>query len=208
MNAETFLVLTGFVLLVTIVIGIFIRPAPTPPKKPPPNYNRWATFRLHVERLIQGGAPAVEALPGGLVLSSRVRGKKLFLLDPGKKERVQIQVRWGFGRKIVRILIDRRQLAEFSLGKRKGRPEIIQMQGVDFQMVRGAGGKDFEARRGGKLLASISPDIATLPGATGVEILTSEDPLPILAMTAALGFLQILSYPPIQPAGQPQKAST
>jgi hypothetical protein len=49
---------------------------------------------------------------------------------------------------------------------------------------------EIEVRRSGRLVASISPAIAPQPGSLGVEILSSEDPLPLLAVAVGLCLLR------------------
>ena len=59
---------------------------------------------------------------------------------------------------------------------------------------------EFELRRGGKLVALVSTEIAPKPDSVGVEILSREDPLPLLGLVAGLSLLRPRAA---QPSGAP-----
>ncbi len=208
MSVDTFLIITGVVFLASIALGLFGRPARgAPPKPPSEEFKRWSVFRIHLDRLFQGGGPAVEALPGGpvLTLQGAPRKSRLCLVDAAGRDRIQIQIRRRFSRKFAKIILDRYPFAEVWPCRRKGRPVEILSEQANIQVARGAGEGELELRRGGKLVASISPEIAAQPSfskgprprTTGLEILMSENTFHILALVTAMGFLQVLPSPKI-----------
>src|SRR5689334_12201065 len=120
MDATTFLIFAGMVLLAIFIAGLKGRDAPACGPPPLDEIHRWTVFRLHLDPLLGGGGPVVEALPGKPVLTARGRSssRRLCLLGPAGKPRIVIQASRRFTRQVVRISLDRRPLAE--LRSRRG----------------------------------------------------------------------------------------
>ncbi len=200
MDATTFLLVTGLVLVFSIAAGIRVRPPPEKEPPPPEEIHRWAVFRLHLDRVLGGEGPVLEALPGKplLVAKGPPSRKVLRLAGPDGKERVSVHVRRLFRRHVLRIRLDRRPLAELRSRKGEGLGEM-RSRVIDFDIAGDTQSLELELRREGRLLASVSPEIAPHPGSVGVEVLASADPMPVLAVVAALGFLRELTVPPDVP---------
>jgi hypothetical protein len=200
-DAITYLLLAGIALTGSIFLGLLFRkpqpPAPPPPKEEP---SRWAVFRIHLDRILEGGGPIVEALPKGISLSlrkpPRPRRPTLRLSDGSGKVRALIAARRRFGRTIVRIALDGRPLADLRGGRRDVILERVEPKGIEFQVSGDIGSLEMEARGGGKLLASLSPEISPAPGSVGVEVLAATDPLPVLSLFAGIALLFVLAVRP------------
>jgi hypothetical protein len=204
LDAITYLLLAGIALTGSIFLGLLFRSPPPPPPPPPKEEpSRWAIFRIHIDRILDGGGPIVEALPKGVSLSVRrppkPRRPTLRLADDSGKVRAVIAARRRFGRTIVRIALDGRPLADLRGGRRDVILESVEPRGMEFQVAGDIGALEMEARSGGKLIASLSPEISPAPGSVGVEILAAADPLPVLALFAGIALLFVLAVPPEAP---------
>ncbi len=196
MSTSTFLIVAAIVLLATALAGLMRRPQPGPAPPPAEEVKRWAVFRLRVDRLRGGEGPLVEGLPGGPVLfqeGSAGPGKtRIRLLGPDGKRLGLIQARRRFWRRVARIEIGRRLLAEIRGGRRGEILEEIRPQEMDFTLSGDAAALELEARRGGKLIATVSPDIAPSPGAVGIEILALEARVVVASVETYLKYAEAI----------------
>jgi hypothetical protein len=205
MDATNFLLLGAIVLVATVAVGLLGWPKPPAARpKPPQPASRWTVFRIHPQRLLEGGEPAVEGIPDGLKLTAnvpfRAERPRIDLLAGKGQPRIFIRKLWRPGRPAFRIAIDRRRLAELRPAKDgKGMPAILSTHGLSLHGSFRE--REIELRRGGKLLASASPGIIPSPGSLGVEVLAAEDPFPILAVVTAVALLAELWHPS-PPAGR------
>jgi hypothetical protein len=197
MSSSTFLVLAGTVLLATFLAGLLRRSPAPPAPKPVEEVKRWAVFRLHLGRLIAGDATVAEGLPGGPALSRKgsvdARRPNVLLAGRGGQPEVAIRAARRLGRAAARIAIDGAPLAELRGGRRGTVLEALRSESIDFTVSGDAAALELEVRRGPKLIASVSPEIAPAEDAVGVEVLIGEDPVRILAVVAGIAILRSLT---------------
>ena len=215
MTTETFLWIAGPVLLGCFILGLAWRPAPRTSPLPQEEFHRWAIYRFRLDHLQGGGGAVVEAVPGGPILFARrpmhPRRPHICLTDQENRKRIRIDVSRFFRRMTARISLDGNLIAILKGGRRGSILDEVEAHGIDFQIQGNAAALELEARREGKLISSLSPEIASSPGAVGAEVLLGTDPRPLIAVHLGICVLRLLTgpYQPSspEPAPMPPKAA-
>jgi len=212
MTTSMFIICAGIAFLGSILLGLLFRPPPakSPAEEKPSPPVRWSVFRIHIGRLVEGGGPVAEVIPGGPLLSlpGRPRGRspRLDLVDPGGKPRVQLALRKPFFRRTATVLLEGTPLAELRGGRRGQILEEVRAEAIDFTVHGDPMAPEMEARRDGRVIATLSPDIAPAPGCAGLEVLNSIDPRPVLAVFLGICLLRAHAGPLEAPAAAPAAA--
>ena len=188
-----------FILLSAVITGTILAlawSASKPVKKEsPPEPGRWRRFRMDPGPVHSGtaGTPVAEE-PGGLRLTrdSGLPGDARRLAVQGSGARIDLVPPWLFPGSRLHIRVGGKPLATASRGRR-GQPAVtFQFPAVGpppYQVAGDAAGRDYEVRKGGKLIATVFHDGGkeTSPrGSYLTEVLRSEDPVPVLALVLAV----------------------
>lgn len=194
MSGTAFLILCGSALLLSAGCGLLLLPRSEKP--PPAPRARWAVYLLHPRRLLSGEGPAVEGPPGGPSFSPLApfdpRFPRLRLREDGGRRRIEVQRRFRIGRMAFVARTGGRFVAEVRAPRRAGAPPEVLSPGMELSLSGYGPRLELELRRAGKLVASSSPSLSACRGAVGVEVLSAEDPLPHLAVMAALAVVEEL----------------
>ena len=193
MSPSSFFLLAGILIFGSLLVLLLGRPSPKPPpakKEPQP---RWTLYVLHLGNLWGGKGPAIERpgtgfklSPSGAVASDF---RSLALVDDQGGAAITLDRKRRFGRESLRIRLGREGFGEVRSARRGGGPpEVILREGVPLALAEA--GDTVEIRRGATLVAQASPGIAGAPDAVGVEILATEEPLPVLGLVTAHSILR------------------
>ena len=130
------------------------------------------------------------------------------LHTPEGTERLRIDIGrrgapWS-GKRSARIRMGSRPFAELVTGPAGEGLSLVRSKELDLDISGDTRPLELELRRGGKLVASVSPGIAPAPGSVGLEALSGEDPLPPIAVALALGLLRI-QLGPLEPVSEAEE---
>ncbi len=198
MSASDYLLISAAVTAGILITAATV-PRPEPKKEPPRESSRWKRFRIAAGAFhgaLKEAALAVVEEPSGLKLLATPRdeaaGRRVRLAGPDGRPVVEIApgrlLRW----RRLRVFVEEREWLHITLpGPGEKKPGLRFLFPRDaYEVQGGVGAREYEVRRGGKLVASVSwqrPAGDDAPRREYVlETIKSEEALPLVALAAGL----------------------
>lgn len=187
----------GWILVCMLGLALLLWPilrwvdAPERERKKPREepVHRWVVFRIAPAGLLDPKFLAIEALTDGPSLRAfalaRAKGP-VCLADKNRAVRIEVRRRWRMLRREWEAFADGQLVATLHEGKGSETTPAIVKAPPDISIAGEVGRFELELRRAGKIVATLSPDIAPFPDRVGLEVLEKEAPLPILALVVGL----------------------
>ncbi|MBI4606668.1 MAG: hypothetical protein HY721_32290 [Planctomycetes bacterium] len=197
MNGTDYIFVSAAVVLAALIAALSVGRAPET-KDAPREATRWRRFRISFGALhgpLRDAAAAVLEDPSGLKLLAAPREslspRRVSLLKDGSPVIDIVRGRLLFHRRLRVLLQGREWLAATVPGPGQKRPGLEFASPTDACEVQGnTAAREYELRKAGRLVASVSWQRAPGDDASRkeyvLEALKSEDPLPLVALAAAI----------------------
>jgi hypothetical protein len=198
MSGSDYLYLSAAAVLLALVLSLALH-RPPEKKTPPQETTRWKRFRVAFGALhgaLKEATAAIVEDSGGLKLLALPRldapGRRVVLSRDGRRPAIELVRGRFFAKRKLRVRLGGKDwLTALAPRHGEGRPQLQFRALPEACDLHGdVAGREYEVRRGGKLIASVSWQRGASEGADAkeyvLEVLKGQDPLPLVALAAAV----------------------